>query len=111
MLAAARIKTPEAGTSFISLLHSQPFIDWAFYKLPDVSQLGLILFTAVLWLQGVGWRLQAVLLTVASLVALVAPLLIGSAGARLALGLAFFGFTTVAWKIAMRPLAADGSSL
>lgn len=100
MLAAARIEPSEAGQSFTSLLRSEPFVDWAFYKLPDLAQLGLMLFTVVLWLQGTGWRLQAVSLTVAAAAALVAPLLIGALGIRLALGLAFLAFTTVAWKIA-----------
>ncbi len=110
MLAAARITPPEAGTSFIHLLRGEPFVDWAFYKLPDLSQLGLFLFIAVLWLQGPAWRWQAALVTVAGAAALVGPLLLGAAGTRLALGLAFLGFTTVAWKIAFRPLAADASS-
>lgn len=107
MLAAARIEPSEAGESFISLLRGESFVDWAFYKLPGIAQLGLVLFTVVMWLQGTGWRLQAVSLTVAAVAALVAPLLIGPVGIRLALGLAFLGFATVAWKIAFHPLAAE----
>jgi hypothetical protein len=105
MLAAAQVQPREAGAEFFTLLRAAPFVDWAFYKLPDLSQVGLLLFTAVLWLQGAGWRPQAVLVTLAALVALGGPLMFGAAGVRVGLGLALLGFATVAWKIALSPSA------
>jgi hypothetical protein len=103
MLAAAQIQPPKAGTEFVTLLREATFVDWAFYKLPDLSQVGLLLFTAVLWLQGAGWRLQSALVTVAAAAALLGPLAFGAVGVRAGLGLAFLAFATVAWKIALRP--------
>ncbi len=106
MQAAAQIESPDAGAQFLDALKSDAFAQWAFYKLPDVSQLGLILFTVVLWRQGAGWRLQAALVTLASLTFLVGPYFYGAIGVRVALGLMFVGFLTVAWKIAARPTHA-----
>jgi hypothetical protein len=103
MLAAAQVPAREAAAEFVRLLREARFVDWAFYKLPDLSQVGLLLFTAVLWLQGAGWRLQAALVTLAALAALVGPFMFGAAGVRLGLGVAFLGFATVAWKIAFSP--------
>jgi hypothetical protein len=105
MLAAARIDPAVAGEQFLTALREDAFVQWAFYRLPDVSQLGLILFTIALWRQGPGWRLQAGLVTVAAGAFLLGPLALGSTGTRIALGLMFAGFATVAWKIARRPTA------
>ncbi len=103
MLAASQIESPEAGAQFLKALQADSFAQWAFYKLPDVSQLGLILFTIALWRQGAGWRLQAAVVTLAAAAFLVAPFLFGAMGVRVALGLMFVGFSTVAWKIALHP--------
>jgi hypothetical protein len=100
MLAAARVEPRTAGEQFVELLRADSFVQLAFYTLPDVGQLGLILFTIVLWLQGAGWRPQAALVTLAAATALVGPLVFGAMGVRVGLGLAFVGFSTVAWKIA-----------
>lgn len=100
MLAAARVSPPAAGAQFVTNLQSDPFVRWTFYKLPDISQAGLILFTVAVWRQGPAWRLPAVLLTAGTLVSLVAPLTLGPLGVRIALGAWFVGFSAVAWKIA-----------
>ena len=103
MLAAARIEPAAAGEQFLTALRADAFVQSAFYRLPDVSQLGLILFTVALWRQGPAWRLQAALVTIAALAFLIGPLVLGSLGVRIALGLMFGGFATVAWKVALRP--------
>ncbi len=100
MLAAAEISSPEARSQFGSALSTNAFVQWAFYKLPDLAQLGLILLTVALWRQGFGWRLQATLVTLAAMVALIGPIFLGSTGSRVGLGLLFVGFSTVAWRIA-----------
>lgn len=103
MLAAARIEPPQAGAQFLEALRDDSFVQWAFYKFPDFSQLGLILFAIALWLQGESWRVQAALVSLAAATSLIAPLLVGAIGVRVALGLWFLGFSTVAWKIAVQP--------
>jgi hypothetical protein len=103
MLAAAQVEPPEAGAQFLKSLQADPFVQWAFYKLPDVAQVGLILFTIALWRQGAGWRVPATLASVAAAAALIGPLLFGPMGVRVALGLWFLAFSTVAWKMAVRP--------
>jgi hypothetical protein len=100
MLAAARLEPRAAGAQFVELLMADSFVQWAFYTMPDLGQLGLILFTVVLWRQGPSWRVPAVLVTLAAAASLVGPLVFGAMGVRAALGLAFAGFSTVAWKIA-----------
>ncbi len=109
MLAAARIEPPESGAQFLKWLQADSFAQLAFYKLPDVSQLGLILFTIALWVQGAGWRVQAVLVSLAAATGLIGPLMVGAVGVRVALGLMFLGFSTVAWKIAVQPAASPES--
>lgn len=103
MLAAARVEPPEAGAQFLKSLQADSFVQWAFYKLPDVAQVGLILFTVALWRQGAGWRGPATLASLAIAAALIGPLLFGPMGIRVALGLSFLAFSTVAWKIVVRP--------
>ena len=103
MLAAARVEPAAAGEQFLSNLRADPFVQWAFYRLPDVSQLGLLLFTVALWRQGPAWRLQAVAVTVAAMASLIGPQVLGNLGVRIALGLMFAAYATVAWKIALRP--------
>ena len=103
MLAASQIDTPAAGSQFLEALEGNSFTQWMFYRLPDVAQLGLILFTVALWRQGAAWRLPAVLVTVAAAAFVVAPFLAGAMGVRIALGLLFVGFSTVAWRIARPP--------
>jgi len=103
MLAAARIEPHEAGAQFLKALQSDSFVQYAFYKFPDFSQLGLILFAIALWLQGPSWRVQAALVSLAAAASLIGPLLVGAMGVRVALGLWFVGFSTVAWKIAVQP--------
>jgi hypothetical protein len=100
MLAAARIASPAAGDQFLQALQADTFAQVAFYKLPDLAQLGLILFTVALWRQGSPWRLQASLATLAAATALIGPQLAGAWGVRTALGLWFLAMLTVAWKIA-----------
>jgi hypothetical protein len=68
MLAAARLSTVEAADQFDAALRGQEFVQWTFYRLPDLAQLGLLLFTVALWRQGPGWRLQAALVIIAALV-------------------------------------------
>jgi hypothetical protein len=99
MLAAAQLE-PAAGERFIEALEADAFVQWAFYKLPDFSQLGLILVTIALWRQGPSWRLPAALVTVAAVAALAAPPFFGAWGVRVGMGLSFVGFAAVAWKIA-----------
>lgn len=103
MQAAAQVDSPEAGEQFLKALRADSFVQWAFYKLPDVAQLGLILFTVALWRQGPSWRVQAVLVTLAALASLVAAPLWGAIGVRISLGLTFVAFLPVAWKIAAHP--------
>jgi hypothetical protein len=103
MLAAAQIESAAAREEFLTALKSDAFTQWAFYKLPDVGQLGLVLFTVALWRQGQGWRLQAALVTLAAATALLGPPLFGTPAVRVGLGLAMLGFSSVAWKIAMSP--------
>jgi len=103
MLAAAQVQPPEAGAQFLKFLQADSFVEWVFYKLPDVSQIGLILFTIALWRQGATWRLQASLVTIAAATFIVGPFLFGALADRVALGLLFVGFSTVAWKIVARP--------
>jgi hypothetical protein len=102
MLAAAHVEPREAGQQFVDGLRGQPFVEWAFYKLPDISQIGLILFTIALWKQGSEWRVQAALVTLAALVQLSGAWL-GPIGIRVALGIMFVAFASVAWKIAAGP--------
>ena len=106
MLAAARIEPAQAGEQFLDALQADTFVQWAFYKLPDLAQLALILFAIALWRQGHGWRLQAILVSVAAATSLIAPQLIGAMGVRIALGLWFLGFTTVAAQIVRTPAPA-----
>jgi hypothetical protein len=103
MLAAARIEPQQAGAQFLKALQADSFVQYAFYKFPDFSQLGLLLFAIALWLQGASWRVQAALVSLAAATSLVGPLLVGAVGVRVALGLWFLGFSTVAWKIAVQP--------
>jgi len=103
MLAAAHMEPAAAGEQFLTALRADTFVQFVFYRLPDVSQLGLILFTVALWRQGRDWRLQAALVTIAAFAFLIGPLVLGSLGVRIALGLMFCGFATVAWKVALRP--------
>lgn len=110
MLAAARIHGPAAGEQFLAALRADTLVQVMFYKLPDLTQLGLILFTVALWKQGAGWRVPAALVTVAALAALIAPQLWGAMGVRVALGLTFAAFLPVAWKIATPPLIAASAS-
>ncbi len=100
MLAAAHVEPREAGQEFVDQLRGQPFVQWVFYRLPDVSQIGLILFTVALWMQGRSWRVQAVLVTLAAAVQLSGAWL-GPIGIRVALGIMFVAFASVAWKIAV----------
>jgi hypothetical protein len=100
MLAAARIDSTPAADQFLAALEQDRFAQVAFYKLTDLSQLGLILFTVALWRAGRAWRRQASLVTLAAVTAIVAPQLVGAWGVRTAMGLAFVAFTAVAWKIA-----------
>jgi hypothetical protein len=109
MLAAAEVGGSRGGDAVVTALRGSSFVDWAFYKLPDLSQLGLLLFTVVLWRLGRSWRLQAIMVTLAALTSLIGPQVAGAAGIRVALGLAFVGFSTVAWKIAFDP-QAEGQS-
>lgn len=99
MLAAARIEVPQGGSQFLAAWQADPFAQLVFYKLPDLAQAGLLLFTVALWRQGPAWRVPAALVTVAAIGSLLAPQLIGNAGVRVALGLWFVGFSAVAWKI------------
>lgn len=101
MLAAARLPTAEAARQFDAALREQAFVQWVFYRLPDLAQVGLLLFTIALWRQGAGWRWQAALVSVAALSSLGGPLVVGSMGVRIALGLWFVGFSSVALKIAL----------
>lgn len=103
MLAAAQVESPAARAEFLTAWQADAFVQLVFYKLPDLTQLGLILFTIALWRQGAGWRLQAAVVTLAAATSLIGPQLVGAAGVRLALGLWFVGFATVAWKIVRRP--------
>ena len=103
MLAAARIEPQQAGAQFLKALQGDSFVQYAFYKFPDFAQLGLILYTIALWLQGAPWRVQAALVSLAAAASLIGPLLVGAIGVRVALGLWFVGFSTVAWKIAAQP--------
>ena len=100
MLAAAQVEPRSAAQQFVDSLQGHSFVRWMFYRLPDLSQLGLLFTMAALWRQGAGWRMPATLVTVAALVALVGPQLLGSMATRVALGLSFVGFSTVAWRIA-----------
>jgi len=111
MLAAAQIEPPAAGAQFVNALQADAFVHWSFCKLPDVSQLGMILFTIALWRQGAGWRLQAALVTLAAAVSVLGPLQFGAVGVRAALGFFFVGFSTVAWKIAVSPRSPEGEKL
>ncbi len=101
MLAAAQIEPAAARAPFAAAFQENTFVQWTFYRLPDLSQAGLILFTVALWRQGTAWRLPATLVTLAALASLILPQLIAGIGVRIALGMAFVGFTTVAWKIAV----------
>jgi hypothetical protein len=74
-------------------------VQWAFYRLPDLGQVGLLLFTVALWRQGRGWRVQAALVSLGAIVSLVGPQVAGAMGVRIALALWFVGFTSVALKI------------
>ena len=103
MAAAAEIESPEAGERFLKALKSDEFVQWAFYRLPNVGQLGLILVTVALWRQGPGWRLPAALVTLAAVTALAGPFLFGAMAARVAMGISLLGFSAVAWKIAAGP--------
>jgi hypothetical protein len=102
MLAAAQIEPRSAGEQFVDKLREHPFVDLAFYKLPDVAQLGLILFTIALWRQGSRWRLAASIVTVAAMAFLLGDFL-GAVAVRVGLGLMFVGFSFVAWNIARSP--------
>lgn len=99
MLAAAGISSPEAAEQFEAGLRGQVFVQWVFFRLPDLAQVGLLLFTVALWRQGPGWRWQAVLVSIAALASLVGPQVVGAMGVRIALGLWFLGFASVAVKI------------
>ncbi len=110
MLAAARLPTVEAADQFDAALRGQPFVQWTFYRLPDLAQVGLLLFTIALWRQGPGWRWQAVLVSIAALTSLIGPQVVGAMGVRIALGLWLVGFTSVAVKIvrcAVREVSAS----
>ncbi len=110
MLAAARLPTVEAADQFDAALRGQEFVQWTFYRLPDLAQVGLLLFTIALWRQGPGWRWQAVLVSIAALTSLIGPQVVGAMGVRIALGLWFVGFTSVAVKIvrgAVREVSAS----
>jgi hypothetical protein len=107
MLAAAQLDSAEAGEQFTKLLRANQAVDWAFYKLPDLSQLGLSLFAVALWRQGPGWRVSAAVVTLAALVFLSADW-VGPLAVRVGLGLMFAGFLTVAWKIATRRPEVNG---
>ena len=100
MLAAARLPTAEAAGQFDAALRGQAFVQWPFYRLQDLAQAGLLLFTVALWRQGAGWRWQAALATLAAVTSFVGPQVIGAMGVRIALGLWFVGFSSVAIKIA-----------
>lgn len=102
MLAAAHVEPRSSGEQFVDQLRQQPFVDLAFYKLPDLGQLGLILFTIALWRQGPGWRIAASIVTVAAIAFLLGDL-VGAAAVRVGLGLMFVGFSFVAWNIARPP--------
>jgi hypothetical protein len=99
MLAAARMDPPEAGDQFVTLLRQDAVVDWTFYRLPDLSQCGLVLFAVALWRQGRGWRLQAALVSLAAVVFLSAGW-VGPVAVRTGLGILFAGFLTVAWRMA-----------
>lgn len=100
MLAAATLPSAEAAGQFDAALRGQTFVQWTFYRMPDLAQVGLLLFTIALWRQGPGWRWQAVLVSIAALTSLIGPQVIGAMGVRTALGLWFVGFSSVALKIA-----------
>jgi hypothetical protein len=102
MLAAAQIDSPSAGQQFTAALRGQPFVELAFYKLPDLGQLGLILFTIALWRQGPGWRVAATIVTLAAVAFLLGDFL-GAIAVRVGLGLMFVGFSAVAWKMVRGP--------
>ncbi len=109
MLAAAQIDPPSAGQQFTAALREQTFVDVAFYKLPDLGQLGLILFTIALWRQGPGWRAAASIVTLAAVAFLLGNFL-GAIAVRVGLGLMFVGFTAVAWQMVRRPSHASEPS-
>lgn len=49
MPAAAQIEPRLAGEAVVDTLLSQPFVNLAFYKLPDLLQLGAVLFVIGIW--------------------------------------------------------------
>lgn len=108
MLAAAQIEPRSAGEAVVDKLMSQPFVDLAFYKLPDLFQLAAVLFVIALWRQGKEWRWPATTATLAVLVSLVGPLLWGGLGERIALGSFWVAFSFVALKILRNGLPAAG---
>lgn len=99
MLAAAQIEPRSAGQAVVDSLQSQPFVELAFYKLPDLLQLGAVLFVIGLWRVGKNWRWPATTATLAVLISLVCPLLWGGLGERIALGAFWIAFSFVAFKI------------
>ncbi len=103
MLHASQMESTDAREQFLHAWETGSFVQWVFYELPDLGQLGLILFAVALWKLGAGWRLQAVLVTLAAATSVFGPLLVGPMGVRIALGLGFLGFSTLAWKIAKKP--------
>ncbi len=105
MLAASQIEPSTAGQQFTAALRDQPFVELAFYKLPDLGQLGLILFTIALWRQGPGWRVAASIVTLAAVAFLLGNFL-GAIAVRVGLGLMFVGFSVVAWRMIQRPSQA-----
>lgn len=107
MLAAADLPTPEARQVFLDGLQRQPFVQLVFYRLPDLAQLGLLLFTACLWRQGPAWRVSAGLVTVAAVASLIGPQIAGNAGVRVALGLWLVGFSAVAGRMIRGALAGS----
>lgn len=102
MMAAAHVEPRAAGEQFLDLLGEQPFVDWAFYKLTDVSQLGLLLFGVALWRQGPSWRPQAAIVSLPIALLLFGDSL-GLIGIRVAMGLLFVAFVAVAWKMVAEP--------
>ncbi|MEX2111833.1 MAG: hypothetical protein WD845_01525 [Pirellulales bacterium] len=102
MLAAAQVDPPAAGEQFLAILRAQPFVQFAFYTLPDLGQLGLIFFTIALWRQGPRWRVAASIVTLAAIAFLLGDM-VGALAVRVGLGLMFVGFSVVAWTMVRQP--------
>ncbi|HBS29946.1 MAG TPA: hypothetical protein DEB06_11000, partial [Phycisphaerales bacterium] len=98
-LVAAQNLPPDAGQAFVDAMLAHPFAHAAFYEVPNLSGIGVLLLAIAMLRQGRAWWLAGavVALTIAS--SLVEKQF-GPIGSRITVGVQFLGFTLAAWRMA-----------